>query len=59
MQFVKRLLHNPALTDADIDQSCACFGTKDFQLGYREFLKKLHRDLLVAERPHRGISALV
>lgn len=39
-QFVKRLLHDPALTEADIDQSCACFGTQDFRTGYRAFLNK-------------------
>jgi hypothetical protein len=35
------------------------FIPQDFQLGYRGLLEKINRDLLVAERPHRGISALV
>jgi enoyl-CoA hydratase/carnithine racemase len=37
--FVKRLLHDPALKVADIEQSYVCFGAEDFELGYRAFLK--------------------
>ncbi|MDP6345715.1 MAG: enoyl-CoA hydratase-related protein [Alphaproteobacteria bacterium] len=39
-QFARRLAEPRPLTEAEIDESYACFGTEDFSIGYRAFLAK-------------------
>ena len=39
-QFARRLADPTPLTEAEIDEGFACFGTKDFQLGLAAFLNK-------------------
>jgi enoyl-CoA hydratase len=39
-KFVKRLLDPKPLTKAELKDNFACFGTEDFQIGYRSFLAK-------------------
>jgi len=39
-KFVKRLLDPRPLTAAELEDNYACFGTEDFQIGYRAFLAK-------------------
>ena len=39
-KFVKRLLDPRPLTAAELEDNYACFGTEDFQIGYRAFLVK-------------------
>jgi enoyl-CoA hydratase/carnithine racemase len=39
-RFVRRLLDPRPLTEAERDESFACFGTEDFRIGYRAFLAK-------------------
>jgi len=39
-QFALRLADPRPLTQAEIDEGYACFGTQDFQIGYRAFLDK-------------------
>ena len=39
-KFVKRLLDPRPLTAAELEDNYACFGTEDFQTGYRSFLAK-------------------
>jgi enoyl-CoA hydratase/carnithine racemase len=39
-RFVRRLLQPAPLTPAELDEGYACFGTEDFQAGYRAFLAK-------------------
>ena len=39
-QFAKRLADSRPLTQAEIDEGYACFGTEDFRIGYRAFLDK-------------------
>jgi enoyl-CoA hydratase len=39
-KFVKRLLDPTPLSDAEREDNYACFGTEDFQIGYRAFLAK-------------------
>lgn len=39
-RFANRLADPKQLTDAEADESNACFGTEDFQIGYRAFLAK-------------------
>lgn len=39
-KFVRRLQDPAPLTAAEIDEAYQCFGTKDFQTGYRAFLAK-------------------
>ena len=39
-QFARRLADPTPLTDADIEESYACFDTEDFQTGYKAFLAK-------------------
>ncbi len=39
-QFVRRLADPRPLTAAEIDEGYACFGSEDFRIGYRAFLKK-------------------
>jgi len=39
-KFVRRLLDPKPLTEAERDESYACFGTEDFKIGYRSFLDK-------------------
>ena len=38
--FTRRLLSPEPLTEAEHDQSYACFATEDFQIGYKAFLAK-------------------
>jgi enoyl-CoA hydratase/carnithine racemase len=39
-KFARRLRDPAPLTDAEIDEGFACFGTEDFQIGTRAFLAK-------------------
>ncbi len=39
-KFVRRLLEPRPLREDEIDESFDCFGTEDFQIGYRAFLEK-------------------
>jgi enoyl-CoA hydratase len=39
-KFVKRLLDPRPLSEAELEDNYACFGTEDFQIGYRAFLAK-------------------
>ena len=39
-QFARRLTDPRPLTEADIEESYACFDTEDFQTGYKAFLNK-------------------
>ncbi len=39
-QFVRRLREGTPLSQAEIDEGFACFGTEDFQIGYKAFLAK-------------------
>ncbi|MDX1527799.1 MAG: enoyl-CoA hydratase-related protein [Gammaproteobacteria bacterium] len=39
-QFIKRLEDPTPLTAEEIDEGYRCFGTEDFRIGYRAFLKK-------------------
>jgi enoyl-CoA hydratase len=39
-QFARRLRDRRPLSDAEHDEGYACFGTEDFQIGYRAFLAK-------------------
>ncbi len=39
-KFVRRLGQGTALSQAEIDEGFACFGTEDFQIGYKAFLAK-------------------
>jgi enoyl-CoA hydratase len=39
-QFARRLRDRRPLSDAEHDEGYACFGTEDFQTGYRAFLAK-------------------
>jgi enoyl-CoA hydratase/carnithine racemase len=39
-QFARRLRDPRPLSDAERDEGFACFGTEDFQIGYRAFLAK-------------------
>jgi enoyl-CoA hydratase len=39
-KFVKRLLDPKPLSAAELEDNYACFGTEDFQIGYRSFLDK-------------------
>jgi len=43
-KFVRRLRQGTPLSQAEIDEGFACFGTEDFQIGYKAFLAK--------EKPH-------
>ena len=43
-KFIRRLADPSALTAAERDESYACFGTEDFQIGYRSFLDKTKPD---------------
>ncbi len=40
-KFINRLAESTPLTDEEIDEGFACFGTEDFQIGYRAFLDKV------------------
>jgi enoyl-CoA hydratase len=40
-KFINRLVEPTPLTDEEIDEGFACFGTEDFQIGYRAFLDKV------------------
>ncbi|MEE9596039.1 MAG: enoyl-CoA hydratase-related protein [Acidiferrobacterales bacterium] len=40
-KFINRLAKSTPLTDEEIDEGFACFGTEDFQIGYRAFLDKV------------------
>lgn len=39
-KFVSRLLDPRPLSEAELDEGFACFGTDDFQIGYKAFLAK-------------------
>ncbi len=39
-KFLRRLEDPAPLSEAELDESYACFGTEDFQIGYRSFLEK-------------------
>ena len=39
-KFARRLADPRPLTEAEIDEGFACFGTQDFRIGYRAFLAK-------------------
>ncbi|GMQ90173.1 MAG: enoyl-CoA hydratase-related protein [Gammaproteobacteria bacterium] len=39
-KFARRLLDPTALSAEELDEGFACFGTEDFRIGYRAFLKK-------------------
>jgi enoyl-CoA hydratase/carnithine racemase len=39
-KFAKRLADPRPLTEAELDEGYACFGTEDFRIGYRAFLAK-------------------
>ncbi len=40
-QFIRRLQHDPAPpTQAELEEGYACYGTEDFQIGYKSFLAK-------------------
>jgi enoyl-CoA hydratase/carnithine racemase len=39
-KFIKRFEDPKPLTEAEIDEGYLCFGTRDFQIGYKAFLKK-------------------
>ncbi len=39
-KFANRLANPTPLTEEELDEGFACFGTEDFQIGYRAFLKK-------------------
>jgi enoyl-CoA hydratase/carnithine racemase len=39
-RFVRRLLDPAPLTAGELEDNYACFGTEDFQIGYRSFLDK-------------------
>lgn len=38
--FIRRLADPTPLSDAELDEGYACFGTEDFQIGYKAFLAK-------------------
>jgi enoyl-CoA hydratase len=40
-KFAERLADPTPLTEAEVDEGFACFGTEDFQIGYRAFLNKV------------------
>jgi enoyl-CoA hydratase/carnithine racemase len=39
-RFVRRLLDAAPLTAQELEENYVCFGTEDFQIGYRSFLDK-------------------
>jgi hypothetical protein len=39
-KFARRLREARPLTPAEYDEGFACFGTEDFQIGYKAFLAK-------------------
>jgi len=39
-KFISRLSDPAPLSDEEIDEGYACFGTEDFQIGYKAFLAK-------------------
>ena len=39
-KFIRRLAQGTPLTQAENDEGFACFGTEDFQIGYKAFLAK-------------------
>ena len=39
-KFVRRLRQGTPLSQSEIDEGFACFGTEDFQIGYKAFLAK-------------------
>ncbi len=42
--FIRRLAEGAPLTEADIEETLACYATEDFQTGYRAFLEKKKPD---------------
>jgi enoyl-CoA hydratase len=45
-KFVRRLGQGTPLSQAEIDEGFACFGTEDFQIGYKAFLAKQKPDFV-------------
>jgi enoyl-CoA hydratase/carnithine racemase len=45
-KFVRRLGQGAPLSQAEIDEGFACFGTEDFQIGYKAFLAKQKPDFV-------------
>lgn len=44
-KFIRRLAEDPApFTEDEIEEGFACYGTEDFQIGYRSFLTKTKPD---------------
>ncbi len=43
-KFLRRLEDPAPLSDAELDEGYACYGTEDFQIGYRAFLDKKKPD---------------
>ena len=43
-RFLRRLESPEPLSEAELDEGYACFGTEDFQIGYRAFLEKRRPD---------------
>ena len=43
-RFLRRLDDPAPLTEAELDESSACYDTEDFQIGYRSFLEKKKPD---------------
>ena len=43
-KFAKRLADPRPLTEAELEEGYACFGTEDFRIGYRAFLAKTKPD---------------
>jgi enoyl-CoA hydratase/carnithine racemase len=39
-KFVRRLRQGTPLSQAEIDEGFACFGTEDFQIGYKAFSRQ-------------------
>ncbi|MFQ5974445.1 MAG: enoyl-CoA hydratase/isomerase family protein [Alphaproteobacteria bacterium] len=39
-KFIRRLADSTPLSEAELDEGYACFGTEDFQIGYKAFLAK-------------------
>ena len=39
-KFMRRLKDPTPLSEEELDEGFACFGTEDFQIGYKAFLAK-------------------
>ncbi|SAK87695.1 short chain enoyl-CoA hydratase [Caballeronia ptereochthonis] len=40
-RFVRRVMDSAPLTEEELDEGFACFGTEDFRIGYQAFLDKI------------------